>query len=40
MVVPRKLRSFELITNTAIEVDSSDTSEEDEIQFEPKEVIG
>ena len=40
LVVPSKLRSFKLIANTAIEDDSSDTGEEDEIQFESNEVIG
>ena len=40
LVVPSKLRSFKLVTNyTAIEDDSSDTGEDD-MQFEPKEVIG
>ena len=41
LVVPSKLLSFKLVTNyTAIEDDSSDTGEEDVIQFEAKEVIG
>ena len=41
LVATSKLPSFKLVTNyTAFEDDSSDTGEEDEIQFEPKEVIG
>ena len=39
-LVPSKLRSFKLVTNTPIKDDSSDTGEEEEIQFESKEVIG
>ena len=40
LVVPSKLRSFKLVTNyTAFENDSSETGEEDDIPFEPKEEI-